>query len=132
MYESLKNKTALVTGASKGIGASIAVELAKNGCIVLANYNSSEEKAKEVLSKIKEYSPESEIIKCNVASKEEIAKMFEEIKTKHKRIDILVNNAGIIMDRTLKKMSDEEWESVISTNLNSVFHCTKRALEIMP
>ena len=128
----LKNKIALVTGASKGIGAAITIELAKSGATVLINYNSSELKAKEVLNEARKYSQNSEIIKCNVSKKEEVVKMVEEIKSKHKKIDILVNNAGITKDRTLKKMSDEEWNEVISTNLNSIFYVTKNTLEIMP
>ncbi len=131
MYIDLKNKIAIVTGASKGIGAAIALELAKNGAIVLINYNRSEEDAKKVLEEAKNFSQQSDIIRGDVSKKEDVEMIFSEISRRYKKLDILVNNAGITKDRTLKNMTDDEWNSVITTNLQSVFHCTKSALPLL-
>ena len=131
MYPDLKGKIALVTGASKGIGAAIALELAKNGCVVMINFNRSLENARKVLEEARKYSPQSEIIKCDVSRKEDVENMFQQISQKHKKLDVLVNNAGINKDRTLKNMTYEEWDSVINTNLQSVFYTTKNALPLL-
>ena len=131
MYPDLKGKIALVTGASKGIGAAIALELAKNGCVVMINFNRSLEDASKVLEEARKYSPQSEIIKCDVSRKEDVESMFQQISQKHKKLDVLVNNAGINKDRTLKNMTYEEWDSVINTNLQSVFYTTKNALPLL-
>ncbi len=131
MYPDLKGKIALVTGASKGIGAAIALELAKNGCVVMINFNRSLEDARKVLEEARKYTPQSEIIKCDVSRKEDVENMFQQISQKHKKLDVLVNNAGINKDRTLKNMTYEEWDSVINTNLQSVFYTTKNALPLL-
>lgn len=127
-----KNKIALVTGASKGIGKSIALTLAKAGCVVYINYHHSSDKAKEVLKLVQNYSPESKIIKANIANIQEVENMINIIKKHSKKLDILVNNAGIVRDKTFKKMSLNQWYDVINTNLNGTFNVTKKALEIMP
>lgn len=127
----MKGKVALVTGSSKGIGRAIALELAENGAKVIVNYAKSEKEAIEVIEQIKNKGGEGIAIKADVSRKDEIEKMFGVVKEKFGKLDVLVNNAGITKDRTLKNMSDGEWNDVISTNLNSAFYCTKFALALM-
>ena len=128
----MKGKVALITGSSKGIGRAIALAFAARGADVIVNYNSSEEAAVKVVEDIKSKGVESIAIKANVGDRKQVEDMLAIIKEKFGRLDILVNNAGITRDRTLKKMSDEEWDTVISTNLTSVFNCTRAVLPIMP
>lgn len=124
-------KVALVTGASRGIGKAIAVELAKNNINIVVNYNKDESEAVKVVEEIKKIGMESIAVKANVSSFEECAAMIEVIKKKFGYIDILVNNAGALADRTLKNMTKEQWELVINTNLNGTFNVTKNALLLM-
>src|SRR3990167_2826770 len=131
LNDMLKGKTALVTGASRGIGNSIAFELAKEGADIIVNYASSNKKAEELVDKIKKLGNKSIAIKADVSDYNEVAKMFETAKAEFKKIDILVNNAGIVRDRTLKNMTQEEWSNVINTNLSSVFNVTKHALPLI-
>ncbi len=126
-----EGKIALVTGASSGIGKAIAIELAKNGADVIVNYYRDETGANQTAEEIKSLGRNSAAIKADVSNFEDVKKMFEIIKEKFGHLDILVNNAGITMDRTLKKMSQEEWGKVIDTNLGSVFNVTKNALPLL-
>ena len=127
----LKNKTALVTGASRGIGKAIAIELAKQGADVIINYVKDEQEASKVADKIKALGRKSIVLKADVSDFDEVSKMFEKIKGEFGRLDILVNNAGITKDRSLKKMTQEEWGKVIETNLSSAYNVTKNALPLM-
>jgi len=127
----LKGKIALVTGASRGIGKSIAIELAKNGAKIVINYRSNQQEAENVVKEIEKNSGEAISIKSDVSDYESVCKMIDQIKNKFGRVDILVNNAGIVKDKTLKNMSLEEWSEVINTNLNSVFYVTKSVLPLM-
>ncbi len=130
----LKNKTALVTGASRGIGRAIALALANEGAKVIVNYNKSEKEAREVVEQIIEISRKTEngtqamALRADVSNYNEVRDMFAVAYENFGKIDILVNNAGIIKDKTLKNMSLEEWHSVINTNLNGVFYCCKEAI----
>ena len=127
----LKGKVALVTGASRGIGSAIAIELAKDGADVIVNYANSNKTAEEVVDKIKKLGNRAIAVKADVSDYNEVAKMIEIAKAEFKKIDIVVNNAGIVRDRTLRNMTQEEWNNVISTNLSSVFNVTKQALPLM-
>ncbi len=133
----LKNKTALVTGASRGIGRAIALALAVEGAKVIVNYNKSEKEAREVVKQILDISKKTNngaqamALHADVSNYKEVQEMFAIAYENFGNIDILVNNAGIIKDRTLKNMSLEEWHSVINTNLNGTFYCCKEAVEIM-
>jgi 3-oxoacyl-[acyl-carrier protein] reductase len=127
----LNGKTALVTGASRGIGKAISIELAKNKAKVIVNYNKNEAEAKKVVSEIKKYGSEGIPIKADVSNFDDVKAMIDNIQKSFKKVDILVNNAGIVRDRTLVKMSIEEWNSVINTNLNSLFYVTKSVLPLM-
>ena len=127
----LSGKIAVVTGASKGIGKAVALELARNGAKIIVNYNRSEDEATKVVKSIKDLGGEGIAIKADVSKLDEVRKMFDTLGKSYKKIDILVNNAGIIRDRTLKNMTAEEWNDVINTNLTGVFNVTKLALPLM-
>jgi 3-oxoacyl-[acyl-carrier protein] reductase len=121
----LEGKTALVTGASRGIGREIALELARQGANVAVNYAGSEAKANEVVDEIKALGREAFVIKCDVSNTEEVTAMVKEAVDRFGNLDILVNNAGITKDNLLMRMKEEEWDDVININLKGVFLCTK-------
>lgn len=128
----IKNKNALITGASKGIGRAIAIELAKQGVNVAINYNKSKKEAEEISSKlINEYNIKSIILKGDVSNKEDCNLLVQESIATFGNLDILVNNAGIIDDNLLIRMSDEAWDRVLRTNLDSIFYCSKPAIKSM-
>ncbi|MGM7636393.1 3-oxoacyl-[acyl-carrier-protein] reductase [Bacillus sp. Hm123] len=128
---SLKGKVVIVTGGSRGIGATIAKELAKKGANVVINYNSSSDAAKAVVEDIEGFGGSAVAFKANVASLEESQQLIEETKKQFGKIDILVNNAGITKDRSFKKLSEEEWYDVININLNSIYHTTSAVIHTM-
>ena len=113
----LNGKVAVVTGASRGIGRQIAISMAKEGAVVIVNYNGSAAKAEEVVKEITEAGGQAEAVQCNA--------FLKDIISRYKRIDILVNNAGITRDNLLMKMSEEEFDAVIDTNLKGAFNCIK-------
>lgn len=121
----LVNKVALVTGASRGIGRAIAIDLAKNGASVAVNYAGSEAKANEVVDEIKANGGNAFAIKADVSNSDEVGQMIKEVINQYGQLDILVNNAGITRDNLLMRMKDTEWDDVINTNLKGVFLCTK-------
>lgn len=121
------NKIVLVTGASRGIGRDIAEKLAQKGYQVIANYNKSEEKAKELKAK----NPNIDIYKADVSKRDEVHKMVEYIIQKYKKIDVLVNNAGISISGLFTDVTDEEWNKIINNNLYSVFCTTQEVLSNM-
>ncbi|MCH6267119.1 MULTISPECIES: 3-oxoacyl-[acyl-carrier-protein] reductase [Neobacillus] len=122
---SLAGKTALVTGASRGIGREIALELARQGANVAVNFSGSEAKANEVVDEIKALGQEAFAIKCNVSNTEEVSEMVKAVIEQFGRLDILVNNAGITRDNLLMRMKEEEWDDVLNINLKGVFLVTK-------
>lgn len=124
-------KTALVTGASRGIGRAIAIELAREGAKVAINYSSNEAKAKEVAEKIIELGGTAILCKANIANSKEARAMVETVAKEFTHLDILVNNAGITRDSLLPKMTDEQWVEVVETNLNGCFYCTSAVIPIM-
>lgn len=127
----MSEKVALVTGGSRGIGKACALELAKAGFDVIINYAGNEEAANITVSELKELGVNSEAYKFNVADKEEVSKNIAIILEKYGRIDVLVNNAGITRDGLFMRMSDENWEAVINTNLNSAFYVTNPVAKAM-
>ena len=118
----LTNKTALVTGASRGIGAAIAKSLAKEGAFVIINYNGSKERADAVAAKITADGGKAAVYGCNVSDYGACEKMAKDIMETYGHLDILVNNAGITRDDLLMKMSEEAFDAVIATNLKGTFN----------
>ncbi len=128
---SLMNKIALVTGAAKGIGRSIAMELAKRGAFVIINYRGSQEQAKKTLDEITKAGGRGEIFACDVSDFSRTKEMVESILNAHKRIDIVVNNAGITRDGLLMAMSEEMFDAVIAANLKGTFHVMQAVTRAM-
>ena len=118
----LSGKVALVTGAGRGIGKEIALTLAKNGATVIVNYNGSKERAEEVVRLIEEGGGAAKAMRCNVADAADCDAMIKEILGEYKKVDILVNNAGITRDNLLMRMSEEDFDAVLDTNLKGAFH----------
>ena len=128
----IKNKNALITGASKGIGRAISIELAKQGVNLAINYNKSKKEAEEISNELmNEYNVKSIILKGDVSDKNDCSSIVEESINAFGNLDILVNNAGIIDDNLLIRMSDNAWDKVLRTNLDSIFYCTKPAIKSM-
>lgn len=123
----LNGKIAVVTGASRGIGRAVALKLAAKGATVVINYHGSKERAEEVKQEVEQNGGTAEVVQCNVADFEACNTLIQEVIKKHGRIDILVNNAGITKDGLLMRMSEEEFDSVIDTNLKGTFHCIRFA-----
>ncbi|MCI8454205.1 MAG: 3-oxoacyl-[acyl-carrier-protein] reductase [Lachnospiraceae bacterium] len=121
----LNGKVALVTGASRGIGRQIAKTLAGYGAAVIVNYNGSEAKAAEVVAEITENGGRAEAVQCNVAEFDRAKELIDGIVKQYGRLDILVNNAGITRDNLILKMSEEEFDAVLATNLKGAFNCVK-------
>lgn len=121
----LNEKIAIVTGASRGIGKEIAVTLAREGATVIVNYNGSTEKAMEVVREIEEKGGKAEAVQCDVSVFDKAAELMAYVTDKYGRVDILVNNAGITRDNLLMKMSEEDYDAVLNTNLKGTFNCIK-------
>ncbi|WP_096199328.1 3-oxoacyl-[acyl-carrier-protein] reductase [Bacillus sp. FJAT-45350] len=121
----LKGKSALVTGASRGIGRATAIELGKQGANVAVNYSGSKEKAEEVVAELKGMGVEAFAIQADVADSESVQGMIKEVIGTFGSLDILVNNAGITRDNLIMRMKEEDWDAVINTNLKGVFNCSK-------
>ena len=122
---------ALVTGASRGIGRAIALELGRSGYDVAVNYNRSKESAESLCEEIKSLGVKAEIFQADVSIQEEAARLFSEIKSSMGSVSVLVNNAGITRDNLLMRMKPEDWLAVINSNLNSSFYCTREAIRDM-
>lgn len=129
----MDKKVALVTGASRGIGRQIALTLAREGAFVIINYNGSEDRAREVEETIRREGGEAVIRRCNVSSFSETEQMAKEIVKKYGHVDILVNNAGITRDGLIMKMSEEDFDQVLETNLkgcfNTIRHLSRQMLK---
>ncbi len=124
-------KVALVTGAGKGIGRAIALEMARKGYPVAVNYRSSAVGAREVVDQIGKEGGKAEAFCADVSDPNEVKRLFKDIALELGEVSILINNAGITKDNLLLRMKDEEWAEVISVNLNSVYYCTKEVLRYM-
>lgn len=127
----LKNRVAVVTGGSRGIGRSVAIELAKEGASLAINCNRSVEEGLETVKAIQNLGREAIFFQADVSKAQQVNDMFTSVTKRFGKVDILVNNAGIIRDALLENMSEEDWNSVISVNLTGIFHCTKLAIKHM-
>jgi 3-oxoacyl-(acyl-carrier-protein) reductase len=128
---SLTGRVALVTGASRGIGRAIALELARRGAKLALNFRADVKQAESAAEEIRELGVECILVQGDVAKKGEAARIVKEVLDKWQRLDILVNNAGITRDRSMRKMTDDDWVSVINVNLNGTFYCTSAAVPAM-
>lgn len=122
MTKELSGKVALVTGAGRGIGRAVALELAGRGATVLVNYNGSRERAEEVVAQIAAMGGTAEAVCCNVADFQACGSMVEEALKRHGHVDVLVNNAGITRDNLVMRMTEEEYDAVLDTNLKGAFN----------
>ena len=129
--KSIVNNVVVVTGGSRGIGAEIVKTLANENYKVILNYNNSKEQAEKIQQELLEQGKEIEIIKADVSKKEEAEKLIQFAINKFNKIDVLINNAGISQEGLFTDVTEEEWQKIINTNLNSVFYCTQQALKYM-
>ena len=133
----LAGQTALVTGASQGIGAEIARTFQRAGAVVVLNHpdtadGQSAQDAAELAAELNSMRAGSASVEAaNVADAAAVRAMMQRVAASHGGLDFLINNAGILRDRSIAKMSDDEWQSVIDVNLSGVFHCCKSGLEVM-
>lgn len=118
----LTGKIALVTGAGRGIGREIALVLAANGATVIVNYNGSKESAEAVVAEIVQKGGSAEAIQCNVSDFAASEAFVKQVLDKYKKVDILVNNAGVTRDNLIMRMTEEDYDTVLDTNLKGAFH----------
>ncbi|MCH5376493.1 MAG: 3-oxoacyl-[acyl-carrier-protein] reductase [Planctomycetes bacterium] len=130
-FEMLKERTALVTGGSRGIGRAIAIALAEAGADVAVNYQHSADAAREVCSESRALGVRSHAYQCDVSHPDETRLMVERVRNDFGRVDILVNNAGITRDKSFLKMTPDMWEEVIETNLKGPVDVIRSVLPIM-
>ena len=129
--KSLEGQVAIVTGSSRGIGRAIAEELAAHGVAVVVNYYQSQELAEQVAAAINDKGGQAIVVQAGVAHPDEVNQLVQTTIEKLGRVDILVNNAGVNRDRTIRRMSPEEWREVLSTDLDSVYYCTSAVVPHM-
>lgn len=124
-------KVVIVTGASRGIGRNIAKELSIKGYQVIANYNKSEKEILDLKQELLDKNINIDIFKADVSKREEVQKLVDYVIKKYKKIDILINNAGISQIKEFTQLTDEDWNKMINTNLNSVFYMTQEVCKNM-
>ena len=127
----LSGKVALVTGASRGIGKAIALELARSGADVAVNYAGNQEAAEAVAAQIREMGRQSIAVQADVSDPTAVEALFRDVEKQLGPVLILVNNAGITRDNLILRMKETDWDQVVNTNLKGVFLCTKQALRPM-
>ncbi len=126
----LKNKTALITGASRGIGEALALGMAKEGADIFVHYHSKPELAEQVADQILSMGQTAWIVRADVQTPQQIEEMFAHIREKTDRLDILVNNAGFEFGKPLCDFTVEEWDSIVNVNLRGAFLCLKHAVQL--
>jgi 3-oxoacyl-[acyl-carrier-protein] reductase len=125
------NKVIIITGASRGIGKEIAKGLSKKGYQIIANYNKSEEQAIELKEELAQENIKIDIFKADVSKRKEAEELVKYTINKYGRIDVLINNAGISQIKEFTQITDEDWNNIINTNLNSVFYMTQEVCKNM-
>ena len=131
MSSKLTGKTAFVTGASRGIGRAIALRLAADGAKVALNFSSNVSKAEEVKAAIEAEGGTAMLVQGDVSNLAVVTELIKKVVDEWGRLDILVNNAGITRDNLLLKMSEDDFDKVVATNLKGVFNCTKAVTKLM-
>ena len=131
MAGALDGQVAVVTGASRGIGRACALELARHGAHVVVNYVANADAAEETRDAIHEIGGTVVLVKADISDADSASDLIETAVEELGKVDILVNNAGINRDRTLSRLSVEEWDEVIATNLSGMFYCTRAAVPHM-
>ena len=126
----LKDKVALITGGSRGIGSSICKSFADNGCSIAFTYNSSKESAETLINELKEYEVKVKSYKSDASDYDKSVELIDNVLSDFERIDVLVNNAGITKDNLLMRMSPSDFKDVVNVNLGSVFNLTKSSIKI--
>ncbi len=126
----LKDKVALITGGSRGIGRSICESFAENGCNVAFTYNNSKEAAEELVKELKKYDVKVKSYKSDASDYDKSVELIDNVISDFERIDVLVNNAGITKDNLLMRMSPSDFKDVVNVNLGSVFNLTKSSIRI--
>ncbi|MDZ5253313.1 3-oxoacyl-[acyl-carrier-protein] reductase [Clostridium sp. LIBA-8841] len=127
----LKDKVAVVTGGTRGIGRAIALKLADNGANIVINYRNSDKEAEELKAILEEKGVKVLTVKCDISNFEDSKKLIDKCKEEFGKIDILINNAGITKDTLIMRMKEEDFDSVIDVNLKGTFNCAKHASAIM-
>ena len=127
----LKDKVAIVTGGTRGIGRAIALKLADNGANIVINYRNSDKEAEELKAILEEKGVKVLTVKCDISNFEDSKNIMDKCKEVFGKIDILVNNAGITKDTLIMRMKEEDFDSVIDVNLKGTFNCAKHASAIM-
>ncbi len=126
-----KSKTIIITGASRGIGANIAIELANCGHNVILNYNKSEDRATQIREELCKEGKNIDIFKADVSKRDEVKKLINFALEKYGKIDVLINNAGISQIKLFTEITDEDWDTMIQTNLTAAFYTTQEAVTSM-
>lgn len=129
LYDS--GSVALVTGASRGIGRSIAMELAREGCEVVLTYRSEEVRAKETVEAIRGAGGQAEYVQLDVTDEANVRRVFRDVKERYGRLDVLVNNAGCVNDGFVMLMSSRKFREVVDVNLYGLFLCSREAMKLM-
>lgn len=131
MTKDLQGQVAIVTGASKGVGKGIALQLARHGAAVAVNYNSDLAGAEATAQEIRDMGVAAIVVQANVGVAHQVEAMFAKVKEDFGRLDILVNNAGVQTWKALLELTEQEWDHVLDTNLKGCFLCTQQAARIM-
>jgi 3-oxoacyl-[acyl-carrier protein] reductase len=131
MASDAERQIVVVTGASRGIGRAVAVRFARDGAAVIVNYRGSEVAAQETMQAVTEAGGQATLVQGDVSKRDDAERLIETAVTEHGRIDVLVNNAGITRDQLLMRMTDDDWDAVLDTNLKGAFHTTRAALRPM-
>jgi 3-oxoacyl-[acyl-carrier protein] reductase len=131
MASDAERQIVVVTGASRGIGRAVAVRFARDGAAVIVNYRGSEAAAQETAQAVTDAGGQATLVQGDVSNRDDAERLIEAAVTEHGRIDVLVNNAGITRDQLLMRMTDDDWDAVLDTNLKGAFHTTRAALRPM-